>query len=360
MSILAYVSGHGLGHSAREAAILRHLPPEIPLTLKTAAPAWFWQGELPRPFTLLAESFDVGCVQRNGIEIDVSGTLAAWQVKERENRGRLDAEVAWVREQGFRLIVSDVPSFAMTVADRAGIPSVCVVNFTWADIYRNLGGTAEEQRELNSIADRLETEYARATVALETGFAVPMPYFPHKKSVGLVARKPLPNPVPARERLLAVLPETAHGKRLALVYVGGWGLPISYQRVAEFTDWHFLSLDAPPDLPPNWTVLPRSLMDHPALVDAMDLVISKPGYGLAAECVSLGTPFLYPPRPQFAEFAPMDAVLRDWAGGIPLTTDEFLQVQWRPFLDHAATLTNIPRLPAEGGAKAIKQIIAIL
>ena len=43
MALVAYVSGHGLGHSAREVTILRDLPPEIPLYVKTAAPDWFWR-----------------------------------------------------------------------------------------------------------------------------------------------------------------------------------------------------------------------------------------------------------------------------------------------------------------------------
>jgi hypothetical protein len=351
--IVAYVSGHGLGHSVREVEILRHLPTGIPLIVKSTAPEWFWRAELDRAFLFVRDSFDVGCIQRSGMEIDIEGTLTAWQEMRERNRTRYEAEADFLRAENARLVVSDVPSLPLVAAARAGVPSACIVNFTWADIYRRF--ETDGYPAFGPIADELEAEYAQATLAIEAGFAVPMPYFPRKESVGVVARQGSAR----REALLSVLPESTRDKRLALVYVGGWGLPIPYERVTAFKDWHFLSLDAPPAVPENWTVLSRDLMPHPNLVASVDLVISKPGYGIAGECTVAGTPLLYPPRPEFAEYPALDAALADWPGAFRLPAEEFLTVEWGATLACIPARGKTPRRAARGGPKAAELLLRL-
>lgn len=345
MCIVVYVSGHGLGHSAREIALLPHLPPDIPLVVKTVAPRWFWDLEMPRPVTRVEDVFDVGCVQKNGLDIDLPATLAAWQEMDVRNRGRVETEAEDLRRRGARLVVSDVPSLALSAARQAGIPSACVCNFTWADIYRRF---VDDLPAFGTIADRLEEEYTQADVAITTGFDLPMPYFPRKMSVGFTARTGQSR----RDDLLRHLPPGAAQKRLALVYVGGWGLPIAYERVTAFRDWHFISLDAPPTTPANWTTLPKGLLDHRDLVASVDLAISKPGYGLAVECVTLGTPHLYPPRPSFAEYFALDVGLSQWAGGLRIPIEPFLAVDWAPYLEQVPPRGSLATQPAPGGIKA--------
>jgi hypothetical protein len=162
MAIVAYVSGHGLGHSAREVTILRDLPQEIPLYIKTAAPEWFWRAEVKRPFTLIPESFDVGCLQTDSVTVDVAATHAAWTEEQHRNETRRADELAWLHSIGARLIVTDVASFPLTL----GLPSVCVANFTWADIYAEYPGFA-------AIVAQLESEYSQTTLMLEAGLALP-------------------------------------------------------------------------------------------------------------------------------------------------------------------------------------------
>lgn len=354
MSIVLYVSGHGLGHSAREVGIFSHLPEHIPLVVKSAAPEWFWRGSLDRPFSLVPDTFDVGCAQTDGLNIDCPTTLNRWHEMQARNADRWETEAQSLRELGARLVVSDVPSFPIMVAERLGLPTICIANFTWVDIYQHLA----DVRGIPGLAEAaaiLEAEYTHTTLCLDTGFSLPMPYFPKTEYAGIVAR-----PGTARRAELDILlPETAHGKKLALVYVGGWGLPIDYKQVARFTDWHFLSLDAPPVELPNWSVLPKNQLPHPDLVATVDLVISKPGYGIAGECVSLGTPLLYTPRPEFAEYAALHTVLSDWPGGACLDQEAFAQTQWESALDLAVGETPIPRLAANGGPTAARRIIEL-
>ena len=328
MAIVAYVSGHGLGHSAREVTILRDLPQEIPLYMKTVAPEWFWRAEVKRPFTLIPESFDVGCLQTDSMTVDQAATKAAWEAQNQRNEARRADEIAWLKSIGARLVVTDVASFPLTL----GVPSVCVANFTWADIYAEYAG-------FEAIVAQLEAEYAQATLLLEAGLALPMAYFPRRESVGLVAR---------------VGEACVLGRgRSALIYAGNWGMPFPWPSLERFTDWTFYTLTPPPKpWPRNLVVLARETVRHEDLVASVDCVISKAGYGLVGECMAAGTPLIYGPRAGFAEFAALDAALQAWDGGIRLESEAFLSASWP--LESIPAKGSVSSLPAPGAAAIVK------
>ena len=270
MSVVAYVSGHGFGHSARQIEILRHLPAHIPFVVKTRAPEWFWRDELPRPFEFVVDSFDVGCVQHDSLSIDIPGTLAAYEAVRAQNEARREIEIADLRARGARVVLTDVAAFPLTLAKRLGIPGVCVANFTWADIYADYQAA---EPAFAPLVSEMKAQYAQASLLLDAAMSLPMPYFPARESVGLVARAGTAE----RERLLAAWPSSAQEKRLVLMYLGNWGFPLPYERLADLTDWHFVSLDDAPVSLPNWTRVPRDLMPHPSLVASVDAVVYQSG-----------------------------------------------------------------------------------
>ena len=339
LAVVAYVSGHGLGHSAREVTVLRDLPPEIPLFVKTAAPEWFWRAEVKRPFTLLPESFDVGCLQTDSMTVDIAATRAAWEGQNQRNEARRADEIAWLRSVNARLVLTDVASFPLTL----GLPSVCVANFTWADIYTEYAG-------FEGIVAQLEAEYAQATLLLEAGLALPMPYFPRRESVGLVARVGKNRIIPPARR--------GPGSRAALIYAGSWGMPFPWASLERFVGWTFYTLTPPPrPWPGNLIVLSRDTLPHEDLVASVDCVISKAGYGLVGECMAAGTPLLYGPREGFAEFAALDAALQGWDGGMRLESGAFLSAQWP--LEGIPTKGSVSRLPTPGAAATIVALVKL-
>ena len=349
MSVVAYVSGHGFGHSVREIEILRRLPADVPLVVKTAAPEWFWRQEVARPFTFVSDAFDVGCLQTTSLDVDVGATFAAWQVVDAKNQARREDEIDDLRRRGARVIVTDVASFPLTLAAELGIPGLCVANFTWADIYAGL--TAAEPRFAPVVA-QLENEYARATLLLDADLALPMACFPRREKIGLVARSGRPR----REELIERL-GVDPALRLALIYAGNWGLPLPWERLESFTDWQFLCLSAPPVPVRNLSVVSQEWMPHPDLVASADLVISKAGYGLVGECLTGRTPLLYGPRADFAEFAALDAALIAWPGGLRASAEEFVAADWEPYLRSVPARADLPEVPAQGGERAARRIL---
>lgn len=345
MSVVFFVSGHGLGHAAREAEILRHLPAEIPRIVVTRSPAWFWRERFGDRLTVFPATYDVGCVQTNSLEVDPAATLSAWEARQAQNLARRDHLEDCLRAWKARVVVTDVASFPLTVAADLGLRSVCVANFTWADIY-------EEYPGFDAAVSTIRSELARADLLLEAGLSLPMPGFAGRISVGMVAA----SGTARREALERFLPVDARGRRLALIYPGEWGTPFRWDRLARFKDWRFLSLMPPDPLPEGVIAADRSWMAHSDLVASVDLVVSKAGYGIVGECLSAGTPLLYGPRERFAEFAALDAALSGWAGGVRVSAEAFLAADWNAVFDRVAIGPRPVAMPAPGGPKAAQQI----
>jgi len=286
----------------------------------------------------------------------VSATLGAFKACDVANRARFDDEAADLRRRGASVVVTDAGSFPLTVGRAAGVPGVCVANFTWADIY---GDYAEAEPGFAPVVSQLEREYAAATLLLQTDLSLPMPYFPRREAVGLVAR----TGTDRRDALVARLPSAAAGKRLALIYAGNWGLPLPWERLAEFGDWHFLSLgvpaNAPPALPANFTVAFQEWMPHPDLVASVDCAVSKLGYGLTGECLAAGTPIVYCPRADFAEHAALDDAVTRAGIGFCLSSDDFLAARWGDALACVPPRGALAGRDAPGGERCAQVLTSL-
>jgi hypothetical protein len=88
-------------------------------------------------------------------------------------------------------------------------------------------------------------------------------------------------------------------------------------------------------------------------------MIGKIGYGAIAECMLHGTPLIYPPRCDFAEFSALDAAAREWGGGHLVSIDGFLSFAWKPALDSIVKNGPPPPVASNGErlcAEAIERI----
>ena len=351
-----YVTGHGFGHAIRTTQILRALPPELPLLIKTTAPERLFREELPgRAFEYAAAEYDCGCLQSDSVSVLRRETLTRYGEIARRNHERLPGEIAFLQERGVRCVASDIPSFPLWAAHKAGIPSVAVGNFTWHDIYSEYAETAEDATLLSQMAD----EYAAATAALVTPLSLPsMPrLFSHVESVPLVARRGQP----IREALRSAL-GIAPAKKLALLYLGGWGLEIDWKAVERWTDWVFL-LDRPApqsafsQSASNVQTFDPSVWRYSDVAASVDAVVSKAGYGTVTECIANSVPLVYLPRFGFAEHDALVLGMNEWGGGIEISETAFHAGDWQEALDQALSACLNPNAFATNGADIIAQTL---
>jgi hypothetical protein len=248
----------------------------------------------------------------------------------------------------------------MAAARRAGVPAIGISNFTWDWIYEDY----DARRLAPGLIETLEAYYA---TALE-GWRLPMyggfASFATLRDlplVGRVARQP-------REVVRATLglpPE----RPLVLVSLGGYGargidLHAAAASLAGVADVVATSYDA--FTPGNGVhrvdeaAMYGQRIRYEDLVAAVDIVASKPGYGIISECAANATALLYTDRGRFCEYDVLVREMPRYLDAAFIRQDDLREGRWR---EAVADLLGRPRraaAPAEGATTAADWLSDVL
>ena len=204
-------------------------------------------------------------------------------------------------------------------------------------------------------ARRSAEAYACADLLLQATPFAPMPAFPHRRAVGLLARSPSSSGARARASL-GLAPE----ERSCLVAFQPASAP---------------SLALPPAragrrflVPSGWAGhrergdvvrLPADLPFADAIA-AADVVLGKPGYGLIGDLEVAGARFLYAPRPGFPENAVLEAHLSARAGTRAIAPARLASGDWEAELEALESAPRPAAMEAGGCLRAARAILDLL
>ena len=300
MKIAYHITAHGYGHGVRSCDILRALfetDPGVEVTAVTGLPEAFVRNRLPGVGAGLRfhdARFDLGMVQLDSVRVDVPETLRRVRALLDRAEDLTAAHARWLEQGGYDLVVSDIPAMPIEAAARAGLPSIGVSNFSWSWIYEGLAGLDPAWCDISAAFAR---SYAKTGLLLRLPFSDAMTEFPRRRDVGLLARPGRRD----RDRL-AALTGADPGKRWALLSFStlDWDAAalreVSALRDVEFFTILPLRWDAP-----NVQPVDREAFAVPDLFASVDVVVTKPGYGVLSECVANDLPIVHVDRDHFRE-----------------------------------------------------------
>jgi len=192
----------------------------------------------------------------------------------------------------------------------AGVPAVAIGNFTWDWIYEHYH---EEMAAAPDLLPVIRNAYATADRAWRLPMAGGFASFPRVVDAPLVARHARRRPAETRRAL--GLPAD---RPLVLVSFGRYGLgAVDWATATQQDDLGVIVTSDAGDSGP----IPSTANGHgdlfevdiatmsdlgfryEDLVGAVDVVLSKPGYGIIAECAASDTALVYTSRGDFAEYA---------------------------------------------------------
>jgi len=362
--IVAYVSGHGYGHATRVGEVLRRvraLEPRMPLAVVTSGPQRLYSRAVPEPLEFRHLECDVGLVQKDALAMDEPATVDRWRAFVDRDGERVAGEARWLREKGARVVLGDIPPLAFAASAEAGVPSVGLSNFSWDWIYRYM---SRRFPGLAEAADWAGAAYRQCGLLLQLPFAGDLSAFPRREEIPLVARRPSSSRDEARKRL--DLPDG----RLALISFGGLGLPRFDPGVlAQIEGWDFLltGIDRagaanPTDGPANATGIDLGRLgalglDYIDIVGAVDVVITKPGYGIVSDAIGARTRLVYTERGDFPEYPILVEEMARWLPSRHVSNADLLAGRVGPILDEVLAMPFPPPPDMSGADRAARRLL---
>jgi hypothetical protein len=183
-----------------------------------------------------------------------------------------------------------------------------------------------------------------------------------------VARRSRRDPLDTRGRLGLPL-----GERLVLVSFGGYGLEgLDLEALSELRDYGVLlggsvPFAEPPHMvqgrrrgsliPLDERAMYRAGLRYEDLVRAVDVVVSKPGYGIIAECLANDTALLYTSRGRFIEYDVLVAEMPPFLRVAYIDHDDLFAGRWSAHLEALSTLPAPPEHPAVNGAEVAADLL---
>lgn len=360
LTLVFYVSGHGFGHASRTIEVINAIlarRPDLRITIRTTAARWLFERTVRGAFTLEPLECDTGLVQFDSLRMDVEASISRARAFMATFQDAVEREARAIRRLPAALVVSDIPALGVAAGARAGVPSVALGNFSWDWAYAPYAGTED-------VVAAIAAAYAGATLALRLPMSGGFAAFPRVVDVPFVARHATHEPAETR-RALGLPPD----ERLVLVSFGGCGIEGLDLDGLSRLDGYAVIVDGRTPVGPSHAPLAGigrlgSLvpLDEAALYDrgfryedviaAVDVVATKPGYGIVSECLANGAALLYTSRGEFAEYDVLVGEMPRFVRARFIGHDDLLAGRWASHLDALLAQPAPPERPPTDGAKA--------
>jgi L-arabinokinase len=369
-SVFFYISGHGFGHASREIEVINSLSRRIlgeggrsresaaGICIRTSAARWLFDRTVRAPFTWLEGPTDTGVVQIDSLRLDEAETIRRAAGFYRDLPQKIAREVALLREHEARLVVCDAPPLACAAAAEAGIPCIVLANFTWDWIYE---GYSHHLAAAPDLVPAIQDAYRRATAAWRLPMHGGFETFPDVVDLPWVARHATHD----RTHVLRAL-GIPGDRPVALSSFGAYGVRDFDLETLDCLGTHTIVItgQAPRDgLPHGVAYVDETRiydcgLRYEDLVAAVDVVVTKPGYGIVSECLANDTAMVYTSRGRFVEYDVMVAEMPRVLRCEFLDQESFLAGRWRAALHRALALPRPPERPRTDGAELAAQMLA--
>jgi hypothetical protein len=345
--VVFYVSGHGFGHATRTSAViaeLQKLRPELNVFVRSIAPRDFF----PADVQYAAVNIDCGAVERGpGLIIDAAASIRELSDLVARAGTVVARETAWIRASGACAIVADVPFLAGEIAPE--LPHIAISNFTWDWIYEEMIEPGADH-----LLERIRSAYGQFSRALRLPFPQPSGWemFKNCADVPLIARQSV-RPVEEirHQTRMDGRPVVLLGSRVTL------SREILHRAAGANPEFQFVTLA--PDAPECMLhVSTNNGVTFSDLLAASDVVVSKLGYSIVAECIAARKPLLYLTRGGFREEGVLEGEISKYIPSRRISLQEFGEGDWREGLLELASSNRVRQPIRTDGAAVCASIIS--
>lgn len=283
-TIAFYISNHGFGHASRNIPIIENICKNynnVNVIIKTGKEQLKFMQQSLNLYNSKIDfhicNADTGLILKDGT-MDVNkeelyeqleGFQSSWDTL-------IEEEKMFLLNNNINLVVSDIVSWIFKACDQCSITSILISNFTWVEIYRELGfeDIAENYKSMYNLANKL------LVYPLSTGIEKELGDY---EKVGLSVRS-------FDERKIKLI---KRNNRLPMVYVSvGRSVDIKESIDVSSLPYNFIYTDGISLKGENTKKLPKDTLNTHDYLKACDFIITKAGWGTVAEAMAAKKPML--------------------------------------------------------------------
>jgi UDP:flavonoid glycosyltransferase YjiC (YdhE family) len=261
---------------------------------------------------------DFGMVMNHAFSVDTQASLARYQSLHQGWDDKVKALAQQFIDSEVDVILADVPYLPLAAAQVAGIPSVALCSLNWADILSHYVASDQSQAIINT----MYAAYQSARYFLQPAPSMAMPKLSNQRAIG-----PCCAPgVAQKQTLFSTAKQHNALNNPWLVLVGMGGIP--FELSLEHWPTHYqgrplcyLVLPSSANTHPNALSVEATGLSYSDLVASVDVIITKPGYGMFAEAAAAGVPVLFTARGDWPETEALVTWLQENAHCAQITTD---------------------------------------
>ncbi len=293
-----YITAHGYGHGTRSCDIINALhsvAPKIPIVVKTDLPLAFMQSRLPPAIRMVGGAFDTGLAQKDSIRVDLEASLHAVKKLYSHEQDLIAQEVDFMNRENIGIVVADIPAIPLEAARRANVPAIATGNFGWDWIYSDF---VQHDPRWQTYVEKFRNVYRETDLLLRQPFAEPMSAFPNQIDLPLLAK-----PGTDRREHIAKSTGADSAKKWVLLSFTTLNLDTrALEKITKPNDYEFFSVD-----PLEWKgsgihCIDRATISFTDALASVDIVVTKPGFGIVSECIANDKPMIYADRENFLEY----------------------------------------------------------
>jgi L-arabinokinase len=365
-AIVFYVSGHGYGHASRVIEVINAIlarRPETRIGVRTSAPRWLFDLTVKGRVQFSHLETDTGVVQIDSLTLDEADSIRRAAAFHADLVSRAASETRVLREISAGLVVGDIPPLAFAVGHAAGLPSIAIGNFTWDWIYADY----PRVRLAPSLLPAVRGAYAKATMALRLPMHGGFDAIANVKDIPFIAR----HASRSRDEVVRALKLPAE-KPIVVASFGGFGLPsLDADALARLKKYTVVTTSPTPLGRARKEAFERkgsfisiaeeavydSGVRYEDLVAAADAVVTKPGYGIVAECIANETAILYTSRGHFPEYDVIVAEMQPYVRSAFIDQNDLFAGKWEGHLDRLLAQPKPKKKPETNGADVAAEIL---
>jgi hypothetical protein len=303
MRLLVNITAHGWGHLSQTALIIDGLKQRVPgldLIVRSGIEPAVLTNRLGTDIHCISSDDDFGLVMETPFAVDQTATFGRYQEIHDEFDRHVDSIVALIETHDCHAVLSNVSYLAIVAARRVGVPAFAYSSLNWGDIFATYCGSMPGA---DAIHVRIQQSYREADRFFRLAPSMPMSWL---QTVAV------PSPVSrvGHNRSVELRRHLGVDTLTPLVLCAFAGLTPDHPPRFVREPGKLLIIG-----PSAWTSLAPTLVradDVPLsfadLIASVDLVVSKPGYGIVAELACAGTPAVLVSRNDWPE----EPYLLDW------------------------------------------------